>query len=272
MATDAHCHPGDLLKRFPAAEAKRRGQGVSCAAGAWNMADFICHETLAQKARQDRAPQMLLCFAVHPQLPATGGEEASSSRVSSLLTIMETLAEQGRLDGIGETGFDLYNPAFRNTEALQDTLFTIHLELALKKGLPLVLHVRKAMHKVFAHTQAFKKLPALIFHSYPGTLGEGEALLRRGINAYFSFGNPIVLGRKETLRSCAGLPIDRVLLETDAPYQNLPGAPFSHWEDLRMILQAAFRLRKETERFPGGMEELERIIDSNFYRAYGILH
>jgi TatD DNase family protein len=128
-----------------------------------------------------------------------------------------------------------------------------------------VLHVRKAMHKVFAHKQALKKLPALIFHAYSGTLGEGEALLRQGINGYFSFGSALVWGRKESIRACAGLPLNRVLLETDAPYQPLKGRPFSSGQDLPVILQVVSRLRSD-----GGHEAtLESIIDANFYRAYG---
>jgi TatD DNase family protein len=198
------------------------------------------------------------------------GEGKNFPPMSSLLTYMETLADEDRLDGIGETGFDLYNQAFRNTEAVQDELFMIHLELALKKGLPLVLHVRRAMHKVFIHHKALKKLPAVIFHSYSGTLGEGTALLKRGINAYFSFGAPLVTGRKETMRSCAGLPLDRLLLETDAPYQHLPGAPCSHWGDLPMILRAAACLREDRGESNKNLEALEAVIDANFYWAYGV--
>ncbi|MDR0628437.1 MAG: TatD family hydrolase [Treponema sp.] len=171
--------------------------------------------------------------------------------------------------GIGETGFDLYNHAFRDTEAIQDELFKVHLELALSRQLPLVLHVRKAMHKVFAYKQALKKLPQVIFHAYSGTLGEGEALLRQGINGYFSFGTSLVGGRKETIRSCAGLPLNRLLLETDTPYQPLRGCAFSRWQDLPVILQAVSRLRGDFGH--SGADTLESLIEANFYQAYGSL-
>jgi TatD DNase family protein len=145
MSSDAHCHPVDLLKRFPGAEAERRNLGIVCAASAWNMTDFIAHETLAKEAQRDRGPQVLRCFALHPQLPEAMEREVFLSdqpiAFSELLAHMESLAEENRLDAIGETGFDLYNSAFRNTEAIQDELFTAHLELALKKGLPLVIHI-----------------------------------------------------------------------------------------------------------------------------------
>ena len=239
MVFDAHCHPADLLRKFPQAEAERRSAGVSCFASAWNEADFTLHEALSQEALRDNAPEMRLCFGAHPQLTAL----APASRISGIVDFMEAIAAQGRLDGIGETGFDLYDERFRRFEAAQDGLFALHLDLALRKGLPLVIHARKAMHKVFGQAKALKKLRAVIFHSYSGTLGEARSLLRRGINGYFSFGNQLVMGRKETRRCCAGLPLDRLLVETDSPYQNLPGTGFSHWGDLRAIIQAMAALR-----------------------------
>lgn len=269
MATDAHGHLSDLLKQAPLAEQERRRLGLACATSAWNPEDFTCHEELARNAQRDKAPRIFLCFALHPQLPAVA---AAQNRLaipgfSSLLTFMETLAVEDRLQGIGETGFDLYNPAFRHTEAIQEELFKVHLDLALTRQLPLVLHVRKAMHKVFAYKQTLKRLPGVIFHAYSGTLGEGEALLRQGINAYFSFGTSLVKGRKETIRSCAGLPLNRVLLETDTPYQPLRGFAFSSWQDLPVVLQAVSRLRSDWGH--AGEDRLESLIDANFYRAYG---
>lgn len=269
MATDAHCHLSDLLKQLPAAEEERRRLGLACAVSAWNHEDFRRHEELARLALRDTAPGIFLCFALHPQLPAVTPEQNRAARFSSLLSFMDTLAREGRLHGIGETGFDLYTPALRHTEALQDELFKVHLELALTRQLPLILHVRKAMHKVFAYKQPLKRLPGVIFHAYAGTLGEGDALLRQGINAYFSFGTSLLGGRRESIRSCAGLPLNRILLETDSPYQPLRGCAFSTGRDLFTLLKAASRLRRDGG--PPDTESLESLIDGNFYRAYGPL-
>lgn len=274
MATDAHCHLADLLKQFPRAEQERRHLGLACAVSAWNPRDFTSHEELAQHALQDKAPRIFLCFALHPQLPAAAAAQPGSGipEFSTLLSFMETLAAADRLHGIGETGFDLYNQAFRNTEAVQEELFRVHLDLALTRQLPVVLHVRRAMHKVFAYKQVLKRLPGVIFHAYSGTLGEGEALLRQGINAYFSFGTALVLGRKESIRSCAGLPLDRVLVETDAPYQPLRERTFSSGQDISILLKAVSRLRRDggpADRGAAHESTLESVIDRNFYRVYG---
>jgi TatD DNase family protein len=191
-------------------------------------------------------------------------------RFGLLLELLEKLAAGGRLPALGEAGFDLYNSEFRETERLQDEIFTRHLETALKYGLPLVIHVRRAMHKIFARSGELKKLPALVFHSWPGTMGEGEALLRRGINAYFSFGAVILLNHREARRCCASFPGERLLTETDAPYQPLRGRKFSRWADLPLILQAMAALRREGGVFSGTAAELEKTVDKNFHRAFGL--
>ncbi|MDR0451300.1 MAG: TatD family hydrolase [Treponema sp.] len=264
--TDAHCHPAALAERLPQAEAERRALGLICAASSATEAEFACHEGLAEKARREGAPPLLPCFAVHPQMPGPGEKLAG---YEGLLELGESLARGGRLAALGETGFDLYSPAFRETEKLQDGLFDRHLETALQYSLPLVLHVRRAMHKVFARAALLKKLPALIFHSWPGTAGEGEALLRRGINAYFSFGSVILLNHKEARRCCASFPPERILAETDAPYQPLRGRGFSRWTDLPLILEGMAELRREAGAPAGNAGDLEKAVDDNFRRAFG---
>jgi TatD DNase family protein len=269
MACDAHAHPADLLKRFPEAEQERRTLGIACAASAWNPEEFALHQALAAQARIDGAPAMALCFAAHPQLAASPlarspGDPGGRGFFRPLLDLLETLAGSSSLAAIGETGFDLYNRAFRDAEAVQDGLFAAHLETALRHGLPLVIHARRAMHKIFAHTAALKRLPGVVFHSYMGTAEEGASLLRRGVNAYFSFGAGILLNHKTAIRCCASLPLDHLLLETDAPYQPLRGREFSRWADLTAILRGAAAIRREAGAGGGRAEELELATDRNF--------
>jgi len=276
MLTDAHCHPFDLAEYFPAAEDERRWLGVMCASSAATLEEFEYCEKLSLRAKENSAAPMLPCFAVHPQTAAVNGE----TQVYKQLAVLDSLAEQGRLAAVGETGFDLYNAAFRETEKIQDELFAVHLDVALRYDLPVVIHVRRAMHKIFAFTRSLKKCRAVIFHSWPGTAGEGDALIRRGINAFFSFGATIVLNRKETVRCCAVFPARRLLTETDAPFQPLRQPPgtkneetgtgknFSRYSDLGRILEAAAALRREAGTEVSGVEELEKVIEGNFRAAF----
>jgi TatD DNase family protein len=301
MLTCAHCHPRDLLARFPGAEEERRRMGAACAASATGEGEFALHEEMARRAAAAGGPPMLLCFAVHPQLPRHAGGGDAGDRAGtgaaaavapvpaatatlapmaapapmapardfrSLLETLQALAAAGRLDAVGETGFDLYDAAYRETEAAQESLFAAHVETALARDLPLVLHVRRGMHKIFAHAKTLRRCRALIFHSWPGTLGEGEALLRRGINAFFSFGAAIRLNHREARRCCALFPGDRLLTETDAPYQPPRGKPWSSWADLPAILGEAAALRREAGSPGGDPAELEKTVEENFRRAF----
>jgi TatD DNase family protein len=257
MLTDAHCHPFNLAEHFPSAEDERRQLGVMCATSATTLEEFTYCEQLSHEAKNNKAAPLLPCFGVHPQMLVV-----MNNAVQDSFAVLETLAGEGRLEAVGETGFDLYNAAFRETEKIQDELFTAHLESALRHDLPLVLHARRAMHKIFAFSTALKKCRAVIFHSWPGTLGEGEALLRRGINVFFSFGASILLNHHEAIRCCSLFPSERLLTETDAPYQPLRGKKFSSYADLKFIIGGMAALRGEAS------SSLENIIENNFCRAF----
>jgi len=260
MLTDAHCHPFDLAAHFPQAEQERRRLGVSAAASACDTEEFTHNEKLAEDAAARGQAPLLPCFAVHPQQFAAGNMQITE--IERTLPILEELAAHKRIAAVGECGFDLYNAAFKETEKLQDKFFAFHLETALRHGLPLVLHVRRAAHKIFAAVKTLAKCKAVVFHSCPLTEGEGQALLRRGVNAYFSFGNAIINGHKQAMRSCALLPVQRLLAETDAPFQPARARNFSTWEDLPRIIEAAAALRGENAK------ELETHIESNFRTVF----
>jgi TatD DNase family protein len=274
MASDAHAHPDDLLRVFPDAETERRSLRVTCAASSCTAEEFSHNEALAAQAKEAGAAPLYPCFAVHPQLPSarlsSGQLPKPTTNFRDSLELLETLAAEHRIAAVGETGFDLYSAEFKETEAIQDDLFTAHLEIALRYDIPIVIHVRRAMHKIFPHAKKLKKLPAVVFHSWPGVPEEAFSLLNKGIRAFFSFGTTLLLNHKNAIRSCAALPAEHLLLETDAPYQPLRGNTFSRWKDIRAILAAAAAIRKEAGSAHGNeAAELEEIVDRNFFGVFG---
>jgi len=260
---DAHCHPWDLLEYLDNAEDERRKTKTAAAASSWNLEQFAYNEGLAKKAIADGGPPLFCCFALHPQLSADGDFPFAEG-----LALLESLGAEGRLDAVGETGFDLYSEEYRAGEKIQDEIFACHLEAALRYGLPVILHVRRAMHKIFPFAKELKKLPAVIFHSWSGTRGEGEALLRRGINAFFSFGTAVVKNHRQAMASAALFPAERVLLETDAPYQPMRGKVFSSWRDLDAICLGIAALRKDAASPCSSPEELKEQTSANFFRIF----
>jgi len=263
MLVDAHCHPFDLAACLTSAEEERRRLGVVCASSASTLEEFEFCERLAVQAKTDNMVPLLPCFAIHPQMPLIITTTPNATRYSlwDNLLVLDTLAAQNRLAAVGETGFDLYNADFRETENTQDGLFAAHLDTAIKYDLPLVIHSRRAMHKIFARASELKKCKAVVFHSWSGTVGEGEALLKKGVNAFFSFGAAITLNHKEAARCCACFPSERLLTETDAPFQPLRGREFSRYADLSVVLGAMEALR-------GGAAGMEKIIEANFRAAF----
>jgi TatD DNase family protein len=265
MFVDAHCHPFDLAARLGlgaaalSAEEERRNLGVICASSSSALEEFEYCEGLSVQANADNAAPLLPCFAVHPQMAADQGA-SDQKKLRDSLSVLDMLAAQGRLCAVGETGFDLYNACFKETEKIQDELFAVHLETALRYDLPLVIHSRRAMHKIFASASELKKCRAVVFHSWSGTQGEGEALMRRGINVFFSFGAAITLNHREAMRCCAAFPAENLLTETDAPFQPPRGREFSSYADIGAVLAAMEALR-------GGIK-MEKIIEKNFRAVF----
>jgi len=286
MLTDAHCHPFDMTSFFPEFETERRRLGVIAAASACFKHDFAHNEDLSRNAVLENAPALLPCFGIHPQIFKIRNQQIAENReqriitrellkgsdeefdFNSMLEALELLASEKRIAAVGECGFDLFNIAFRETEALQNHFFAAQLEIAFRYELPIVLHVRRAIHKIFAISSLLAKCKAVVFHSWGGTFEEAHALLKHGVNAYFSFGNTIMLNHKHAIRSCALLPADRLLTETDAPYQPRRGEAFSQWADLPLILETAASVRNEAGN-KTSKEELEILIEDNFMEVFG---
>jgi TatD DNase family protein len=127
------------------------------------------------------------------------------------------LAEHRRVVAIGETGFDFYRQG-EETKEKQAAAFEAQINLAAELKKPLMIHCRQAypdLIKMLNARLALLSAPAGIVHFFSGTKEEARKLLDLGF--YFSFGGVITFARDydETIRY---LGLDRILLETDAPY------------------------------------------------------
>ncbi|MCL2410606.1 MAG: TatD family hydrolase [Treponema sp.] len=213
---------------------------------------------------------LLISFGLHPQLPAVKiANNVLYNEIDIDITseTINNLAKSGKLAAIGEIGFDLFDNKYRETEKIQDYMFAAQIEIAHNFGLPVILHVRRAIHKIFVLSKILSKCKAVVFHSWSGTLEEAQSVLRRGINAYFSFGNCLTLNHKQAMRCCAYLPAERLLTETDAPYQPRRGQAFSQWADLPLIIEATAALRREAGNDVTA-DELETQVELNFRKVF----
>ena len=138
-------------------------------------------------------------------------------------------------------------------------MWNIQLELAEQYKMPLVVHCRKANEKLFEYAPRLKKLPAVLFHSFMGSLVEANSLIGRGINCFFSFGKQMLNGNKKVIECLQKLPLENLLLETDAPFQTLKGEEFTRAEEIERVYEAAAGLRKMR------LEELSERLRENFF-------
>lgn len=228
---DAHLHffysneREDVLSKLAAAP---WAKGISC-----------CHSVTEFEETEKLRDALMLChrelflsFGLHPQSPDM-----------SLAPFLEQLLVQDRIQAVGEAGFDFFTPELKETQSLQEQALVLQVELAAKYNKPLVIHVRKALENLFRDIKLLQKVPAILFHSFPGTSTEAESLLKKLPDSYFSFGKQISNGNKKSISCLKDLPVDHLLLETDAPYQTLKGESFTSVLDIQTVYEKAFSLR-----------------------------
>jgi TatD DNase family protein len=124
------------------------------------------------------------------------------------------LANHPKVVGIGETGLDFhYNLSPRD---LQERVFRAHIAASLASGLPLIIHAREADREI-ARTLEEERPPPGVLHCFSSGRGLAEVALDLGF--YVSISGIVTFRNAEELRVIVrDLPLDRLLVETDAPY------------------------------------------------------
>lgn len=118
--------------------------------------------------------------------------------------------------GIGEIGLDFYWS--REFEQEQLDAFERQVEWACQTGLPLMIHCRKAQNEMVGILRKFVgRLPGGVFHCFTGNLIEARQLLEFEGFA-LGIGGVLTFKKSRLPEVVAQLPIDRIVLETDAPY------------------------------------------------------
>jgi TatD DNase family protein len=117
--------------------------------------------------------------------------------------------------GVGECGLDYhYDHSPRET---QREAFATQVGLAAERDLALVIHTREAWDETFDILRSVGVPARTVFHCFTG--GPGEARLALDLGTSLSFSGIITFKTADDLRAAAALaPLDRILVETDAPY------------------------------------------------------
>ncbi len=175
---------------------------------------------------------------------------------------------------IGECGLDRWIHDHDIDD--QQKVFREHLALAVKHDRPITIHCLKAWGALVDTLQSATKLPrGFLVHAFSGSIETAHQL--ESLGAYFSFSGYFLHERKGTIcETYSQLPIERLLIETDAPSMPLPEEhnrfplppeedeiPVNHPGNLVVVRDALAKLR--------GMDtdELDDQLRMNFSRLFG---
>lgn len=213
MLIDSHCHLEykGLVEDQTAMLDRARVAGV----GGFLSISTRQHEWAQVIATAEREPDVWASVGIHPH-------EADAHADMGEAALL-TASQHPRVIAIGETGLDYYyDHSDRNT---QKSLFRKHISVARQTGLPLIIHTRDAEDDTAAIlTEEMEQgvFPALI-HCFTASADFSRAVLELGLTISLS-GIVTFKNAHDLQEIAAGLPEDRILVETDAPFL----APMPH--------------------------------------------
>lgn len=207
MLVDSHCHLD-----FEAFEADR--EAVLERAGAAGVGVLVTISTRLSRfdallALAGIRDNLFCSVGIHPHHVAEE-ERATPER------LME-LARHPKVVGIGETGLDYYYD--RSPREMQKASFRAHIAAARATGLPIIVHSRDAddeMAEILAEEMAAGTFSGVL-HCFSSGRALAETALDLGL--YISLSGIVTFRNAGSLRAIIrDLPLDRLLVETDAPY------------------------------------------------------
>ena len=260
---DNHCHldipandgPDEPV---PVAEALARAAAV----GVPRIVQIGCDLRGARWAVQvaDTHQEIVAGVALHPNDAA---RLDADGRLDEAFAEIADLARHDRVRAVGETGLDF----FRTGEAGHDAQvrsFRRHIELAQELDKTLVIHDRDAHADVVRVLDEVGAPPRWVMHCFSGDASFAEECLGRG--AYLSFAGTVTFKNADPLRAALrAAPLDRILVETDAPY--LTPAPYRGRPNASYLVPLTVRAIAEAR--GTDLAELCRAIEANTDRAFG---
>lgn len=205
--TDSHCHLDfpDFDGELPDVIARARDAGVTRMV------------TICTKLRL--LPQVQAIAETYAPVFFAAGTHPMSAADEPMVTVDElvALAEHPKFVGIGETGLDYHYTA--DSAVVQQESLRIHIAAARETGLPLIIHARAAdgdMARIL--TEEYRRgAYSCVMHCFSSSAELAKAAL--DIGCYLSMSGIAAFPKSGELRDIfAAAPIDRILVETDAPY------------------------------------------------------
>lgn len=253
MLIDSHCHLEyeGLAENQPDLLARARAAGV----GGFLNISTRRSEWDRVVGTAERESDVWASVGIHPH-EADAHEDLGAAELLAA-------TENPRVIGIGETGLDYYYD--KSDRGVQQALFRTHIGVARETGLPVIIHTRDAEDDtaaILAEEMEKGAFPALI-HCFTASAEFGRKVLDLGLTISLS-GIVTFKSASELQEIAAGLPAERLLVETDSPFL----APVPHRGKkcepafVRNTAQFIADLRGEP------LEQLAETTTRNFYRLF----
>ncbi len=248
---DSHCHinfPELAAKMDDVLAQMRDNEVISALCVSVNLADFPQILALAEQH-----PHIYASVGVHPD--HEGVEEPDVARLVGL-------AQHPKVVAIGETGLDYFR--LKGDLEWQRARFRTHIRAARESGKPLIIHTREAAADTLRIMAEEKAAEASgVMHCFTETWEVAESALAMGF--YISFSGIVTFKNAKQLKEVAQrVPLERILIETDAPYL----APVPHRGKLN---QPAYvkHVAEEIAMLRGiSLDEVGRSTTENFKRLF----
>jgi TatD DNase family protein len=251
MLVDSHCHLdfADSTAEREAIISRARAAGVDTMltistrldefdavrviaeahAGIWCSVGVHPHEA---KDHAELAPQKLVALAAHPKVV-----------------------------GIGETGLDFHYDL--SPRDIQEQVFRAHIAASRETGLPLIIHAREADCEI-AQILNDERPPSGVMHCFSSGRALADAALALGF--YLSISGIVTFRNADELRAIVrDLPLDRLLIETDAPY--LAPVPYRGKRKEPAFVTATAAAVAELKGLE--LQHLAEMTSANFFRLFG---
>ena len=203
----------------------------------------------------ERFPNIYCSVGVHPHEAKTDGQKSAD--------LLVRLAKHDKTVGVGETGLDYYYEHSPRED--QQVSFRAHIEAARETGLPVIVHTRDADEDTAEILiQEMKKAPfSGLIHCFSAGPKLAETAVELGL--YISVSGIATFKQAEELRqTLAAVPMDRLLVETDAPYL----APVPNRGKRNEPAFVAHTAAKLAEVKGVSAEEIAATTTDNFFRLF----
>ncbi|RKX27658.1 MAG: hydrolase TatD [Candidatus Zixiibacteriota bacterium] len=202
---DSHCHLDfdafDGIREDVIEEARTAGIHTIINVGA----DLASSERSVKLAQTHDAIRATVGIHPHDAKTLTDGTFAQ----------LKKLAATDRVVAIGEIGLDYYRDL--SPRPVQRKTFNRQLQLAVEMKMPVVIHTREAFEETIEIVEKYAhNLPGGVFHCFSGDAGDASRVFDLGF--IISVGGVITYKNSGMARMAAEVPLDKIMLETDAPY------------------------------------------------------